>query len=193
MKTLRAIFCLTMILVGSLSTFCQVNAVKYQMQYNKKTNEADVYLVIHEGKATEMKHRVQFSAQISIVIPKGVSPLISKRYMPLNDNQKYNGTKPCEWKIKSNVLSPEATPNVDYYSIIPFLDPSSFYNNLKKGDKIKLFSIAVAEDDATKVSQIRLFTNGKDPASDANGMLGSDFTQSFTLGSLTSIYKGNAK
>jgi len=180
-------------MVGYTPIFCQVNGIKYQLKFNKKTNEADVYLIVQEGKATDLKHRVQFNAQISIVMPKGVSPLITKSYMPLNDNQKYNGTVPCEWKIKSSVLSPEITPNVDYYSIIPILDPSSFYNNLKKGDKVKLFSIAVDKDDLTKSSQIRLFINEKDPSSDSIGMQGSDFTQSFTLGSLTSIYKGNAK
>lgn len=168
----------------------QVTGIKYKLKYNTDTELMDCYLVITEGSATEMKQRVQFNSQISLVAPKGTVPEIKNTYMPINDNQKYTGTQPCKWKIMSVVISPAISQEYIYFSIVPDLKVSSFYNNLQKGDVVKLFSIGMQNDNVC-VNAIRLFENDKDPMSSDTGMKGADFTNSFTLGSIQSIYKGN--
>ncbi|MBK9735235.1 MAG: hypothetical protein IPO92_09815 [Saprospiraceae bacterium] len=179
-------FCLLFVSVVK----AQVTGVKYMLTYNSKSENLDCYIVITEGKAAELKHRVQFNSQISLVVPKGVIPRVVQTYMPINDNQTFDGTKPCNWNILSKILNPAVTPDKDYYSVIPELIPSSFYNKMKAGDKIKLFSIGI-NGDKSLLRAIRLFDNATDPSADVKSMAGADFTNSFTIGSLESIYKGN--
>ncbi len=169
----------------------QVTALKYMIKYNKETNQIDCYIIITEGRASTMKQRVQFNSQVSFVLPTGIELEIIKTYMPLNDNQNYTGNAPCKWKIMSKIMSPEVSPDYDYYSVVPDLTISSFYNNINVGDHIKLFSIGATDTNVACLKAIRLFENNVDPGSSSNGMGGSDFTNSFTLGSLQSIYTGN--
>ncbi len=187
---LTIVFYLSFLFLSDL--LAQITGIKYMLQYNTETENMDCYLVIIEGNAKDIRQRVQFNSQISLVAPNGTVPVIENSYMPLNDNQTYTGTQPCKWKIMSTIISPSITPEYIYLSVVPELKVSSFYNNLKAGDKIKLFSLGV-ENDTVCVKSIRLFDNGTGPGSSAAGMNGSDFTNSFTLGSLQTIYKGNLK
>ncbi len=161
--------------------FGQVQRVDYQMQYNCETNAYDVSLVILEGEATTVIQRAQFNAQISLVVPTGEAVEITDYVMPLENNQNYNSLTPMEWRISNPVVSPEAQPESDFYSIFPSFAPTSYYNNLNAGDRIKLFSFVAGESGAYDV-RVRFFDNGIDPSSQDPGMQGGDFSNGFSLG-----------
>lgn len=168
----------------------QVTGVKYKIEFNKKSKLYDCYVIITEGRAEKMSDRTQFNTQFSILAPTGVKVTMAELHMPLQNNQMYKGTDPCEWKIQGKLAKPSNMPAYDFYSIVPILDPSAQYNNVKKGDKIKLFSLSIeANKDQRKL--VRLFDNLKDPDSNAEGMFGRNFSNGFTMGGLKQLYKGN--
>lgn len=170
----------------------QVTGVKYLLKARTQTEQIEAYLVIVEGKATDAIQRIQFNAQFSIVVPTGLVPDIHKTYMPLNNNMDYTGTVPCKWTMMSRILSPEVTPKQDYYSFVPDLNPSSFYNNLVTGDTIHLFTLNFSGSGVC-LHNIRLFDNEKDPNADIKSMKGANFINTFTLGGTEHIFKGNLK
>lgn len=170
--------------------FAQVTGVKYVLSFNEATGLFDAGIVIAEGQATSAVHRTQFNAQYSFLVPAGSDVNISKRYMPLQDHQEYKGFVPCDWKIASIVKSPEIMPDKDFYGIIPTLGPSAQYNDLKKNDTVRIFSIAVTPIPNNK-GDVRLFENSKDPSATSKGMSGANFTNGFTIGGLQQRYAGN--
>ena len=179
------LFCfMTSILAG------QVQGVDYLMKYNCETNKYDVSIVILEGSATTIPQRVQFNSQISIVVPTRNAFIITDEYMPLQNNQSYTGTIPLDWITGIQVFAPAAQPENDFHSVFPSLSPPSFYNNLEQNDIVKLFSFTVGSS-GEYIEGVRFFENGVDPASNAPGMIGADFSNGFTLGGLTQIYNGN--
>jgi hypothetical protein len=181
---------LTVLLI-SINTNAQIKDVQYMLRHSDKAEQLDLYLIIKNGETTSPIDRVQFNSQISLVVPKGIKPSVAKNYMPLNNNMKYEGNAPCKWKVMSYVLSPEVTPDSDYYSIIPELHPTSFYNDLKSNDTIKLFTIEFKGAGAC-IHKVRLFDNDHDPRSEALGMNGADFVNTFTIGGTEHVYSGNA-
>lgn len=185
----KAIPCLIFLYYSTLSS-AQITSVKYSLKYNVETDVFDGFLIIAGGSATSVIQRIQFNAVYSLVVPTGTKFHISERYMPLQSNQNYAGTVPCEWKIATSVLSPEAKPTRDFYAIVPSLFPTSHYNNLNQGDTIKLFSIKM-DTIVGCASDIRLFENDSDPDSSAPGMQGSDYSNGFTVGGITQLYAGN--
>lgn len=94
-----------------------------------------------------------------------------------------------EWAISSKVTSPSVSPEYDFYGITPKLAPAGFYNTLKEGDLIKLFSVRI-EGDEFDHSMVRIFNNENDPRSFEEGMLNGDFSNGFTLGGYTQLFKG---
>jgi hypothetical protein len=172
------------------SVDAQVASVKFCIKHNADAEEVDMYLVIIDGKTSIPIDRIQFNSQITFVVPKGLKPTVAKTYMPLNSNMKYDGSVPCKWKLMSSILSPAVTPEKDYYAVVPELHPSSFYNDLKGGDTIKLFTLDFKGAGAC-LHKIRLFDNDNDPKSDADGMQGADFLNTFTIGGTEHIYTGN--
>ena len=185
----KAIPCLIFLYYSTLSS-AQITSVKYSLKYNVETDVFDGFLIVGGGSATSAPQRTQFNAVYSIVVPTGTKFHISERYMPLQSNQNYAGTVPCEWKIATSVLSPEAKPTSDFYAIVPTLAPASHYDNLNQGDTIKLFSIKM-DTIVGCASNIRLFENDSDPDSSAPGMQGSDYSNGFTVGGITQLYAGN--
>ena len=168
----------------------QITGVKFLLEKHSEKSAIDVYLVIVEGSANSLKERVQFGSQISLVIPKELTPKIAKSYMPLNDNQNYTGTVACRWNMFSKTISPSNNTECSYISITPELSPSSFYNNLKKGDKIKLFTLEF-DGNQDCIAGVRLYENGLDASAEEKGMHGSDYSNAFNLGSIKSVYLGN--
>lgn len=185
----KAIPCLIFLYYSTLSS-AQITSVKYSLKYNVESDVFDGYLIVGGGSATSVPQRTQFNAVYSIVVPTGTKFHISERYMPLQSNQNYAGTVPCEWKIVTSILSPEAKPNSDFYAIVPTLSPTAHYNNLNQGDTIKLFSIKM-DTIVGCASDIRLFKNDSDPDSSAPGMQGSDYSNGFTIGGINQLYVGN--
>lgn len=183
-------FLIVSILFFALSANCQISGVKYLMERQSGKPYIDVYLMITEGSAATQKQRAQFGSQISIITPKSLTPKIAKTYMPITDNQEMKGTIPCDWQILSKTIGPSNDQDHSYFSITPVLSPSSFYNKIKAGDKIKLFTIEV-EGNQDCIDGVRFFDNETDAGASVAGMKGADFVSVFCIGGIKSIYKGN--
>ena len=172
--------------------FSQVTSVDYLMKYNCETNQYDVHIVILEGSAFSVPHRAQFNSQISLVVPTGETVQITDQYMPIQNNNNYDGTIPIEWWLGTPVKSPAVQPENDFYGITPTLSPPSFYNDLEPGDIIKIFSF-IAGVTGQYDQNVRFFKNDGDPKSNAPGMGGGDFSNGFTIGGSTQTYRGNVE
>ncbi len=165
----------------------QVTSVNYLMEYNCETNLYEIKIRILEGTASNVTQRVQFNSQISMVIPTGLDFEIIEFNNPLQNNQNYNGTTPCNWNVFTPVISPPEQPESDFYAITPQLSPASFYNNLNVDDEILLFQCKIGTD--TEYNPlIRFFNNEEDPLITSAG---SNFSNGFSLGSPSQIYQGN--
>jgi len=189
MKYLVKIFIFSSLLFGALNVQAQVTGVQYAILYNSETQLLNCYIYIDEGKANGIRDRVQFNAQYSLLIPTGAQINIESSFMPLIDNQKFLGIKPVQWNISSSLISPEVIPEFDLYGLTPTLAPAGFYNNLEKGDLVKIFSISI-EGDGVDVNQVRLFDNDLDPHSHDKGMKNGDFSNGFTMGGYHQLYTG---
>ncbi len=186
------------VLLFILATFntvyssAQVKKVQYQLRYNPIDTAYDVYLIIHEGKATSSNDRAQFNAQISLLVPTETKLQVHKLYMPLRNNINYDGTSPMKWILTNTVVSPISKPKYDFISFTPVLSNNDAhrYNNLAQGDSIKLFSVR-PNPLPSCLTDIRLFENGLDPNSAAPGMQGGNFNNGFTIGSIEQKYLNN--
>jgi hypothetical protein len=87
-------------------------------------------------------------------------------------------------------LKPGVEPNYDFISITPSLSPAAFYNDLKEGDEVKLFSLKI-----TPVKDcgenVLIFENNSRITSSSLGMDGGDFSNGFTMGDVSQKYAGN--
>lgn len=173
------------------TAFSQVRQVNYRLKFNEQTDLFDCYLVIKEGKTVHLKDRAQFNAQYTLLVPTGSRVSIVKNYMPIQHNQDYNGIKPLDWAISNTVKRPVSDPFNDYVSIIPTLSPASFYNDLKEGDEIKLFSVSIQPITDCGAS-VKIYEQGVDLNSGERGMAGGDFSNGFTIGGVEQKYAGNA-
>ena len=176
-----------------LATFSygQVQKVKYFVKYNDATCLFDFCIIITEGQATTMQQRVQMNCQYTVVVPTGSTVSLAAKYMPLQSNQTYTGTSPMEWQLGSVVVAPASKPECDFYSVVPTLAPTSFYNNLSTNDTVPLFALAISPvTDCAK--SIRIFDNNTDPGPLDPGMNGSNFSNGFTIGGIQNKYDGNA-
>ena len=183
----KGLACLT---EKSSSTTMLVPAkTNYLMKYNCETNLYDVYIDILDGSATTIPQRAQFNSQISFVVPTGESISIVDNYMPLQNNQQYEGTVPLEWLLGTGKISPEEQPESDFYAVTPVLSPASFYNDLNEGDLVHLFSISVGDSEQFD-ERVRFFNNNNDPDFSEPGQ--GDFSNGFTLGGATQLYVSNS-
>jgi hypothetical protein len=190
---LRKLFLFLFLLVNVSVAFAQIEALKYDLIFNDTTKMYDFYIVITKGASVSMRDRVQFGSQISFVLPTESKIEVAKLYMPLADNQNYTGTKPTKWSVSAVIKAPTNDKKHDYYAVGCAMLPASFYNDMKEGDKIRLFSILHTPKKKKNLKKMRLFDNKTDPNSSTEGMQGSDFSQSFSLGRPYSCYVGNVK
>ena len=51
------------------SATAQIKGVSYQLKFNEKTNLFDCFLVIKKGQAISPVERIQFNAQITLMVP----------------------------------------------------------------------------------------------------------------------------
>ncbi len=184
-------FFLTLICLSALGNLnAQVQKVGFGLKYNADTKLFDCYLKVDKGQALLTRHRIQFNAQISIIVPTGSTLSLTQNYMPLVDNINYKSTKPSKWTISNSIKRPELLSNSDVFSIVPSLTPTAFYNDLNEGDEVKLFSVNISP--LPKCAEgVRLFDNEKDPISSDRGMQGGDFRNGFTIGSAEQKYANN--
>lgn len=168
----------------------QVTGVKYRLVYNDTTSLHDVYIHIVSGTSISAFHRAQFPSSVSIVAKTGTHLDVANNYMPLKNNQFYNGTEPYDWRVTNFVSSPFSQPEDDfYYFSIPALN--YYYNNLQVSDSVRLFSIDIINPAGDCKNSIRLYENGIDPDSSMPGMENSDFSNGILIGGGIQDYEGN--
>ncbi len=189
MKYLVKIFIFLSLLLCAIYVHAQVTSVQYALLLNPNTNLFDSYIYIHKGQANTVRERIQFNAQYSILVPTGAVVGIESSHMPLTNNQTFTGEQPLKWTISSKLRSPKINPEFDFYSITPTLAPIGFYNKLKQGDLIKLFSLKI-EGENVDFSQVRLFDNHADSKSFNTGIKNGDFSNGFTLGGYHQLFNG---
>jgi hypothetical protein len=108
--------------------------------------------------------------------------------MPLENNINGKSTKPQRWNVSNRINN--QLSGYDYVGLNPRLSPSSFYNDLNAGDKVKLFTFKVSP--LPKCGEgVRLFDNNLDPSSTKSDMNGGDFRHGFTIGGVSQKYAGN--
>lgn len=180
----------TCLFLFSVISVAQIQNVSYRLSFNPSTNLYDCYLHVNAGSAKKLTERVQLNAQLTLLVPSGVQTEVVQSFMPLQDNQKYAGTKPMNWTKANVVTKPASDPFHDYVSIVPQLSPASFYNDLKAGDQVKLFSLKIKHVDNCG-DDIKLFDNNYDLLSTEIGMNGADFRNGFTVGGVQQKYSKN--
>ena len=182
-------YLLIIVLAISFSVNGQVTSVDFLMKYNCETGLYDVNLVVLDGSATTIPQRAQFNSQISFVIPTGETISIVEKNMPLQNNQQYDGTVPLNWKLSAGLISPEAQPENDFYSVTPTLSPAAFYNDITAGDEVLLFSLSIGNSNEYD-DRVRFFNNDTDPDFSQWGL--GDYSNGFTLRSPSQLYNSNS-
>lgn len=171
----------------------QVTSVNYQIKYNDTICGYDAFIIINSGQATTAAHRLQASAQFSLVMPAATTMSIVESYMPLIGNIIVDGTSltPIEWAVTTQVIAPTIDSLNRYVSITVPLSPASRYNDIASGDTIRIFSFTLSS--ITQCGEeIRIYRNGVDPSSSDPGMQSSDFSNGFTIGGIGQRYNANS-
>ena len=190
LKTVKKVLSFFSLLAIITSVSAQVSDVAYTMKFNEETCLFDCYMIVKEGGAQSMRERVQFNAHYTVVVPTGSEVVVEEVYMPLKNNQGYRSSEPTDWYVSTMLRNPSSRSGSDFYGIAPALTPSAFYNDVRQGDEIKLFSISVTP--MVECGQgVRLYNPLTDPTSSDPGMEGSDFNHGFTMGGLNQLYSGN--
>lgn len=181
-KIIVMIMCFVSIVSKSHAQF-GIDGVSYQLKYNADSCWYDVYLIINEGSASTLIERVQFNAQLSFVVPTGSGISIPRGYMPLlNNSTAGTGSYASNyWQLGGHISNPASAPGKDFWSVYPNINIGlAQYNNLNKGDTVKLFSVKT-EPKTLCGHDLRFYKNGVDPQSNAAGMNGADFSNEFTI------------
>jgi len=171
--------------------FSQIQSVDYSLRFNSETCLFDCYLLVKEGKTKSTVSRAQFNSQVTIVVPVTSNVFVEESFMPLRDNQEFRSSEPVSWEITNELEKPADLNGSRLVSVSPVLAPTAFYNDLKQGDEVKLFSLKV-NPIVNCAEGVRLFDNQKDPNSASTGMMGADFSNGFTIGGVAQKYSGNS-
>jgi hypothetical protein len=170
--------------------YTQVTSAKYMIRFNDTTQHFDAYVVIESGSATSIAQRTIFNGQYTIIVPSGSSISVAERFLPLLNNNNYEGTEPSQWTITNSISAPLSNPHSDYHAVIPVTFPSGRFNNVIAGDTLKLYSLEISPIPQCK-QEVRIYENGVDPDSSDPSFMGGDFTNGFTMGSTLQLYSGN--
>ncbi|MEE9440288.1 MAG: hypothetical protein V3V14_14880 [Saprospiraceae bacterium] len=188
MKSIFKSLIVLLVVAGTVSLNGQVESVSFDVVQNDNTGNFDIFLVVEKGSAASVVERTQFNSQISFVASTGTDIDIVDLNMPLNWNQKFNGQKPMLWIETTKVIAPDVSPELDYFAVSCVMAPVSQYNDLLEGDKVRLFSVSV-KNNLTAKPIFRLYKNGHDADSNAEGMGGGDFSIGFTIGGVRQKYR----
>lgn len=176
-----------LLLISIISTFGQVQNIKYGIKYIPGTSEYDCYFTVSSGFAESSEDRILSDAKFSIKVETGTSISLVSSSLPFLDNEFYNGAEPVMWSVSQSVISPVSDPNFDYYSFVPDLSQTSRFNDLFQNTDYSLFRISV---EGSCIEGVQIFKNGIDPGSNGAGMGGKDFTNSLNVNSSSSLYSG---
>lgn len=185
----RIIVAIAAIFIASVSN-AQISKISYLVKFNEKTNLFDCYLKVTQGNAKSARERAQFNAQYTLMVPAGSEVKMAGNHMPIQRNMDYKGEIATDWNISNKVLKPEVEPNYDFISITPSLSPAAFYNDLKEGDEVKLFSLKISPVKDCGAN-VMIFENNSRITSSSLGMDGGDFSNGFTMGDVSQKYAGN--
>ena len=185
----RIIVAIVAIFITSVS-IAQISKISYLVKFNEKTNLFDCYLKVTQGTAKSVRERAQFNAQYTLMVPAGSEVKMAGNYMPMQRNMDYKSEIATEWNISNKIAKPAVEPNYDFISVTPSLSPAAFYNDLKEGEEVKLFSLKI-----TPVkdcgANVLIFENNNRITSSSLGMQGGDFSNGFTMGDVSQKYAGN--
>jgi hypothetical protein len=155
-------FFVVMLIMTSSALFAQ--NLEFSIRYNLMESRYDVYALPDASNSSFFWG----PSQISIVVPLTVDDI------PFVVTSMTGGA----WGDNSDVYSPAVTPGFDYHSI-GSLGAST---PLQAGVELLIFHFPISG--ANCVPGIRLYINGSDPNSGADGMQGGDFTNTiFGVGS----------
>ncbi|MBK9254095.1 MAG: cadherin-like domain-containing protein [Saprospiraceae bacterium] len=183
--------CIILCLLIYFNANGQVSGVKYQLKYNVDSCWFDAFLIIEGGSGNSVTERKQAHSKFSVVVPNGTFIDVVKNYMPIENNEFYDGTDPVAWNINSVVNAPIADPANDYYIISPSSDFDAHYNDIYAGDTIKLFSLII--DSIFNCGfGVRQYDNGSDPGPLEPGMGFINFANTFNMASGSELYLENA-
>lgn len=161
----------------------QVTGVKYKLVYDTIDCNFDVYIHITEGSAITLPHRAQFSAQMTIAVPKGSVVKIDSLFNPL----KSIDNKPVTWSIATIAT---LCPDFDYYAITNPVGQAGFFSVLSQGDSVKLYDLNITPIKSC-AKDIRFFINGYDPDSSDPCLSHGNFNNGYTIGGASQDYQGN--
>jgi hypothetical protein len=191
-RTFLAISLLCLLCVGGI--FGQVSDVKYILRYDTISCRYDVYFKVIAGAATSRRQTSQFNSSVSFVVPRGTTVSVAQSFRPIKDDGGISA-----WIPSSQNEGPAVTPTLSYFSFIPTLSPTAFYNTLDLNEEVKIFSVNVSPLPTNCGSSLRFFRNniiqgepvdGGDPPSSAPGMNGGDFNNGFSIGGGAQIFTG---
>ena len=182
---------LAMLFIANVS-FAQIQKATYSLEFNEATCQFEVFANILEGKTKTVTHRAQLNSQVTLVTPANTNVMVVETFNPLVDNQQYRSEKPADWEVSTNLDAPATASDKGFHSITPFVTPTAFYQDIKAGDKVKLFALEI-EPMVDCASDVRLFDNVTDPKSSEPGMKGADFRNGFTVGAIHQSYAGNTE
>jgi hypothetical protein len=176
---------LIVIILSAHFALAQVTKVDIVIKYNKKDKLSDVYMIVLEGQSKTNIDRILFNSQVSFKVPAGTYFEVVKSYNPIQNNQNKNETIPAEWTAGKPTKSPKAAPKFDFYPVTNQVMPTAFFNDLKPGDEVKLFTI---DNKSKKGKKMKLYERRRDPDETANGMQNRDFSTSFCVGGVDQDY-----
>ncbi len=177
LKKLGIIIIVLLIING----FCnaQITKLDYYMEYDTSTCKYDFYIVIVSGSNATLSQSFLINSQYSIVVPYNSTKVITQNHNPLQ----YPSGQPCIWNIGTTHSYPLNSPEIDFISITPSLNPLSKFDPMMPNDTVKLFSMDIVPPNSADNTAIRLYRNNSDPGVNDPDMLGQSFTNSFTIGS----------
>jgi len=187
----KSIFLSALFFLSIQFGFSQVQSVDYSLRYNSETCLFDCYLIVNKGKTKSTVSRAQFNSQVTVVVPVASNVFVEESFMPLRDNQEFRSSEPVAWEVTNELEQPADLSKSRIVSISPVLAPTAFYNDIEQGDEVKLFSLKV-NPVVNCAEGVRLFDNHKDPNSGAEGMMGADFSNGFTIGGVAQKYAENS-
>ena len=173
-------------------TTAQITGINFQIEYDTAECRYNTYYIINSGSTATFIHRVQATAQYTIVVPPGATLSNIESFQPTS------GGNPAPWNplnvltaatYNANPTGTASSIDNDFYGFIPTISPVATYGNLATGDRVHLFSFTV-DSPNTCGTDARLFINGTDPTSEELG--GPNFSHGTTLGSPVQLYQGNS-
>lgn len=183
----RSTFTSILFSISIISTFSQVQNIRYGVKYIPGTSDYNCYFTVSSGFAESSEDRILNDAQFSIKVETGASISLVASNLPFLDNEFYNGTEPAVWSVSQSVISPASDPEFDYYSFEPDLSQTCRFNDLFQNTEYNLLRISV---EGSCVKGVQIFKNGIDPGASGSGMGGKDFANTMRINSSSSLFLG---